>query len=113
VVGESVADPAAARVLPRRGRIIDRESTTSEAEVAGVHLGAGDRADESLRNFFVMPLETPEEEGTVSTVVELRNVDRTACRGAHFMVGERIADVQDVLATLELIEILAVHELSV
>ena len=58
----------------------------------------------------MVPLDTAEEERLVFTVIELRNYHGPADRSSHFMVGEGIADIQRVLASLQLVKILPVHQ---
>src|SRR5438105_3435716 len=90
VAGERIAHPGA--VLHARGaRIVDGEPPSAEVEVARVHVWAWHVADESLRDLFVMALEAAEEERLVLAVVNAWDSDRSTCRGAHFVVTERIA----------------------
>src|SRR5437660_3589878 len=65
-----------------------------------------------------MALEGSEEEGLVLAVINVRNSDRSSGRGAHFVIGKRIARNDRVrkrggLAAAQLLEVLPVYEFAV
>ena len=109
---EGIPQPFTGGILTSGRRIVNRISFAAQREVSVVHRRGGHVGDRGFRNLLLVALESEIPERLVFAVINLRDVNRTARRGRHFLIIPRIARQADI-AALELIEILAVHQRAV